>query len=129
MLKIEKVDHIAVIASDLTASLAFYCDVLGFTVLSEHYRAERDSYKVDLALNGEYLLELFTFPASPVRVSQPEACGLRHLAFAVQDLAAWETHLKQCGVRCDSIRTDEFTGKSFFFCFDPDNLPVEFYAR
>ena len=83
---------------------------------------------MDLALNGEYLLELLPF--RQVRpVSQPEACGLRHLAFAVQDLTAWETHLKQCGVRCDSIRTDEFTGKSFFFCFDPDNLPVEFYAR
>ncbi|MBW5406346.1 VOC family protein [Morganella morganii] len=129
MLKIEKVDHIAVIASDLAASQAFYCDVPGFTVISEHYRAERDSHKVDLALNGEYLPELFTFPASPARVTQPEACGLRYLAFSVQDLTAWKTHLKQCGVCCDSIRTDEFTGKSFFFCFDPDNLPVEFYAR
>ena len=129
MLKIEKVDHIAVIASDLKASLAFYCDVLGLTVLSEHYRAERDSYKVDLALNGEYLLELFTFPASPARVTQPEACGLRHLAFSVRDLKAWEAHLQKAGVRWDSIRTDECTGKSFFFCFDPDNLPVEFYTR
>ncbi len=81
MLKIEKVDHIAVIASDLTASLAFYCDVLGLTVLSEHYRAERDSYKVELALNGEYLLELFTFPASPpwYHSRKPVVCVIWHL--------------------------------------------------
>lgn len=129
MLKIEKIDHIAVIASDKAASLAFYCDVLGFTVISEHYREARHSWKIDLALNGEYLLELFTFPKSPARLSQSEACGLRHLAFAVNDLVAWKTFLDTRQITCDEIRTDEFTGKLFLFCFDPDNLPVELYER
>lgn len=129
MLKIEKIDHIAVIASDKAVSLAFYCDVLGFKVISEHYREARNSWKIDLALNGGYLLELFTFPASPARLSQPEACGLRHLAFAVNDLAAWKVFLDTQAIHCDGIRTDEFTGKQFLFCFDPDSLPVELYER
>ena len=121
------VHHVAIICTDYAASRRFYTEVLGLEVLAETYRAERDSYKLDLALNGQYLVELFSFPSPPPRASRPEAAGLRHLAFAVPDVAAASQHLASLGVACEPIRVDELTGRRFTFFFDPDGLPLEFY--
>ena len=127
MLGIKQVHHIAIIASDYARSKAFYCDTLGFTLQQEVYRAERDSWKGDLALNGHYLIELFSFPTPPARVSHPEACGLRHLAFAVEDIDRACDFLAEQGITCEPVRIDPLTGKRFTFFSDPDNLPLELY--
>lgn len=127
MLQLQNIHHIAVICSDYERSKRFYTEVLGFTIVAEHYRAARDSWKLDLALNGTYIIELFSFPDPPPRVSSPEARGLRHLAFAVRDVAASAAHLAGHGVPCEPVRTDEFTGKKFTFFADPDGLPLELY--
>ncbi|MCI4185152.1 VOC family protein [Dickeya dianthicola] len=129
MLTLLDIHHIAIIASDYERSKRFYCDVLGFTLQQEVYRAARDSWKGDLALNGRYLIELFSFPSPPARVSRPEACGLRHLAFAVDDIALAVTALNGAGVDCEPVRTDEYTGRRFTFFADPDGLPLELYER
>lgn len=129
MLSLKKVHHIAIIATDYAKSKAFYCDILGFTLQSEAYREERDSWKGDLALNGEYVIELFSFPFPPARPSRPEACGLRHLAFSVDDVERAMTHLQQHGVECEPVRIDPFTGKRFTFFSDPDGLPLELYQQ
>ncbi len=97
MLALRQVHHIAVIGSDYAASKHFYCDILGFTLLAEYYREERGSWKADLALNGQYVIELFSFPSPPARPSRPEACGLRHLAFSVEDIEASIAHLQAAG--------------------------------
>jgi len=127
MLQLKKIHHIAVICSGYTVSKAFYTQVLGLTVLQEIYRAERQSYKADLALNGQYVLELFSFPDVPARLSFPEAAGLRHLAFAVEDVEAARDALLTAGVPVQEIRTDEHTGQRFCFFTDPDGLPLEVY--
>ncbi|WP_159565847.1 VOC family protein [Budvicia diplopodorum] len=127
MLKIEKIHHVAVISSNYSISKHFYCHILGFSLLAEYYRAERGSWKADLALNGQYAIELFSFAHPPQRVSQPEACGLRHLAFSVQDLDSAIAELNQYGVVCEAIRVDPYTGKRFTFFSDPDGLPLELY--
>ncbi|GAA3581345.1 MAG: VOC family protein [Gibbsiella quercinecans] len=129
MLALRKLHHIAVIASDYAASKHFYCDILGFTLQAEVYRAERDSWKADLALNGEYTLELFSFPSPPARVSRPEACGLRHLAFSVADIEQAMAHLQQAGVVCEPVRVDPYTQARFTFFSDPDGLPLELYEQ
>ena len=102
--------------------------VLGMEVLAEHYRAERDSYKTDLALNGNYIVELFSFPHPPPRPTGPEAAGLRHLAFAVDDINVCVRELETKGVAHEDVRVDPFTGCRFVFFKDPDGLPIEFYA-
>lgn len=127
MLQLKYVHHIAIIASNYALSKAFYCDILGFTLCREVWREERDSWKGDLALNGNYTLELFSFPGAPARVTQPEACGLRHLAFAVEDIEQAAAYLLAQGVMCEPLRTDATTGKRFTFFFDPDHLPLELY--
>lgn len=119
--------HIALICSDYAAAKDFYTRILGLEILAEHYRAERQSYKLDLGLNGRYLLELFSFPEPPPRVTRPEACGLRHLAFSVASPEEKRRQLMAEGIVCEAVRRDEYTGKDFFFCFDPDGLPIEFY--
>lgn len=129
MLGLKQVHHIAIIATDYAKSKAFYCDTLGFTLQSEFYREERDSWKGDLALNGQYVIELFSFPFPPARPSRPEACGLRHLAFSVDDLDAAVAHLQAHDVTCEAIRVDPFTGKRFTFFNDPDGLPLELYQQ
>jgi glyoxylase I family protein len=121
------VHHIALICSDYAVSKAFYTEVLGLQVLHEVYRAERDSYKLDLMVNGQYVLELFSFPTPPPRPSRPEAQGLRHLAFSVADLTAAVQQLEAQHVVCEPIRVDEFTGRRFTFFADPDGLPLELY--
>lgn len=127
MLPLANIHHIAIICSDYERSKAFYTGLLGLSIVREVYREERQSYKLDLALNGMYTIELFSFPDPPQRVSRPEACGLRHLAFATADLNEVVRQLEQAGVTPEPIRTDEFTGKRFTFIADPDGLPVEFY--
>lgn len=124
-----KLHHVALIVSDYEKSKAFYTRVLPFVVLAEHYRAERDSWKLDLALDGEYVLELFSFPDPPPRARWPEACGLRHLALAVADIVGERAALLAKGVECEVLRTDSCTGKRFFFFRDPDGLPIEFYEQ
>ncbi len=121
------VHHIAIICSDYQKSKHFYTEILGLTVVQEIYRAERDSYKLDLALAGQYVIELFSFPNPPARVSQPEAQGLRHLAFAVKDLEAEIKTLNRAGTFSEPIRIDEHTNKRFTFFSDPDGLPIELY--
>ncbi len=129
MLGLKQVHHIAIIASDYMRSKAFYCSILGFTLMNEVYRETRDSWKGDLALNGQYVIELFSFPLPPARPSRPEACGLRHLAFAVDDIDAAIAHLVSHGVVCEPIRIDTLTDKKFTFFNDPDGLPLELYQQ
>jgi glyoxylase I family protein len=121
--------HIAIICSDYQKSKHFYTQILGLTIIREVYREERQSYKLDLALNGDYVIELFSFANPPKRVSRPEATGLRHLAFAVKDLDKAVSELAQKGVSTEAVRVDEFTGKRFTFLQDPDALPVELYEH
>jgi glyoxylase I family protein len=120
--------HVAVICSDYSVSKQFYTEVLGLNILSEVYRAERDSYKLDLEIPGGTQIELFSFPASPNRLTYPEARGLRHLAFLVRDLDHQVSDLVAKGVSVEEIRTDEITGKRYTFFADPDGLPIELYA-
>lgn len=127
MLSLNKVHHIAIICSDYDRSKMFYTAVLGLTIIREVYREERQSYKLDLALNGNYIIELFSFPNPPERTSRPEAAGLRHLAFEVSDLDQTVSFLESKNVVCEAIRVDEFTDKRFTFIADPDDLPIEFY--
>ena len=124
-----RIHHIALIASDYQTSKRFYTETLGLTVLAEHYCAARDSWKLDLGIDGHYVLELFSFPKPPPPPSHPEACGLRHLAFAVADVAEKHAELSAAGVGCEAIRIDEYTDKPFFFIADPDGLPIEFYGE
>lgn len=129
MLKLNRIHHIAIICSDYNKSKAFYTNVLGFTIIREVYRKERNSYKLDLALNGEYVIELFSFPNPPQRLSQPEAAGLRHIAFEVDDIEQAVQLLKQRNVLAEPICIDEYTGKRYTFIFDSDNLPIELYEK
>lgn len=126
---LNSIHHIAIICSDYEASKKFYIDVLGLNVIREIYREERQSYKLDLALNGTYVIELFSFPNPPKRPSYPEATGLRHLAFEVDNVEKIILHLKQNHIEAEPIRIDEFTQKRFTFTSDPDGLPVEFYEK
>lgn len=127
MLPLLHVHHIAIIGSDYAVSKRFYTEVLGLRIIREVYRAERNSWKLDLALGEQYVIELFSFPAPPVRLSHPEATGLRHLAFAVSDVEATVRELAAHGVAAEPVRVDELTGRRFTFIQDPDGLPLEFY--
>lgn len=127
MINLKKVHHIAIICSDYQRSLEFYTQVLGFHVIAEHYRTERQSYKTDLALGDDYIIELFSFPSPPPRVTRPEATGLRHLAFEVDDVAKAAMELDKLDVLHEAIRIDEYTNRRFFFFQDPDGLPIELY--
>lgn len=127
MLAIRQVHHIAIIGSDYQASKKFYCEVLGFSLMSEVYREARDSWKADLALNGQYTIELFSFPSPAARPSRPEACGLRHLAFQVDDIQQAVRELNAAGVICEEVRIDPYTQSRFTFFNDPDGLPLELY--
>lgn len=123
-----KIHHVAIICSDYARSKHFYTEVLGFEVLEETFREARGSYKLDLRV-GPNQIELFSFPDPPARVSNPEACGLRHLAFEVEDVVAVLNYLRSLNVEAEDIRVDEITGKQFTFFRDPDNLPLEVYQR
>ena len=125
--KLNRIHHIATIATDYEASKRFYTGVLGFELLGEVFREERDSWMGKLALNGEYVLELFSFPTPVERATWPEATGLRHLAFEVDDVAETLAELDALGVRHEELREDPHTGKRMAFFFDPDGSPLELY--
>ena len=129
MLKINRVHHIAIICSDYQRSKHFYTVVLGFNAVREVYREERQSYKLDLEVGDQYQIELFSFPGPPARPSRPEAVGLRHLAFEVDDVVEVIDQLNAKGIETEPIRIDEFTGKRFTFFTDPDGLPLEIYEK
>jgi glyoxylase I family protein len=129
MLTLNKVHHIAILCSDYQKSKTFYTEILGLTIIREIYREERQSYKLDLALNGVYVVELFSFPNPPKRLSRPEAVGLRHLAFEVINLDETVAFLNSKKIKSEPIRVDETTEKHFTFIADPDELPIEFYER
>jgi glyoxylase I family protein len=128
-MNIRSIHHIAILTDDYEKSKRFYTDVLGFEVIRETYRAERKSYKLDLAIAGLYQIELFSFPDSRERGSYPEAKGLRHLAFAVDDLDAAAAELKTKGIQVEAVRVDELTRKRFVFFTDPNGQPLELYER
>jgi glyoxylase I family protein len=129
MVTLQKIHHVAIICRDYEVSKAFYTQILGLKIEQENYRAERQSYKADLSLNGEYIIELFSFPDPPKRLSRPEGTGLRHLAFEVLDIEREIENLKKSGIEPEPIRIDEYTGKKFTFFSDPDDLPIEFYEK
>jgi glyoxylase I family protein len=126
-MKIERLHHIAIISSDYERSKQFYTEILGFKIDNEVYRQERNSYKLDLSLNGQYLIELFSFPNPPQRPTRPEATGLRHIAFGVKDVEKSVEFLMSKNITVEPIRIDEYTGRKFTFFNDPDNLPIEIY--
>ena len=126
---LKSVHHVAIICSDYEASKKFYTEIMGLEIMAEHYRAERHSYKLDLKLGDQYVIELFSFPNPPKRTSRPEATGLRHLAFTVDNLEVTIELLKEKGVTTEPIRIDEYTGKRFTFFSDPDGLPLELYEN
>ncbi|EGQ9110820.1 SMU1112c/YaeR family gloxylase I-like metalloprotein [Vibrio alginolyticus] len=123
------IHHVAIICSDYPRSKHFYTEVLGLKIIAENYREDRDSYKLDLALPDGSQVELFSFPGAPERLSFPEAQGLRHLAFLVDDVEQVKTYLESNDVEVEPIRIDEFTGKAFTFFQDPDGLPLEIYQK
>ncbi|HVZ26572.1 MAG TPA: VOC family protein [Sediminibacterium sp.] len=127
---LSNIHHIAICTTpDLyNACKQFYTGILGLTIVREVYREERQSYKLDLALNGKYCIELFSFPELKERASYPEAKGLRHLAFAVHDLNAWYEQLQAAAIRVEPIRKDELTGQDFLFFYDPAGQPLELYT-
>lgn len=127
-MKINKIHHVAIICSNYEISKRFYTEILGLNVIREVYREERESYKLDLEL-GESQIELFSFKNAPERVSYPEARGLRHLAFEVDDIEETVSYLEKNGVKCEPIRIDEFTLRKFTFFEDPDKLPLELYEK
>lgn len=127
MITIKRLHHIAIICKDYEKSKKFYTEILGFEIEQEIYRAERQSYKLDLSINGNYLIELFSFPKPPKRPSRPEATGLRHIAFEVDDIERCVQILTVNNIQSEPIRIDEFTNKKFTFLSDPDNLPIELY--
>ncbi|WP_049622380.1 SMU1112c/YaeR family gloxylase I-like metalloprotein [Frateuria defendens] len=126
-LLLTRIHHVAVICSDYARSRAFYSETLGLPIVREVYREARDSWKCDLEVAPGVTLELFSFPAPPPRPSYPEAAGLRHLAFAVEDIEVAVRALGECGVACEPVRVDEYTGQRFTFFADPDGLPLELY--
>jgi glyoxylase I family protein len=129
MNNIKAIHHIAIIAGDYERSKYFYTQVLGFKIKQEVYREARQSYKLDLTLHDVYIIELFSFPAAGERPSQPEAKGLRHLAFTVNNIDKAIEWLNKKEVITEPVRTDEYTGKRFTFFTDPDGLPLELYEE
>ncbi|ALN64793.1 glyoxalase/Bleomycin resistance /Dioxygenase superfamily protein [Lysobacter antibioticus] len=128
-MRISAIHHVAIICSDYPRSKHFYTQVLGLRVLAEVHREARRSYKLDLALPDGGQIELFSFPEPPPRPSYPEACGLRHLAFAVDDIDACVAELQAQSIAVEAVRVDEYTGRRYTFFADPDGLPIEFYER
>ena len=124
---IQSLHHIAIICADYEKSKRFYTEILGFQIKNEVYREERQSFKLDLSLNGHYLIELFSFPDPPQRLSRPESTGLRHIAFGVNNIEEACLFLKDNQIETEDIRIDEYTGRKFTFFADPDDLPIEFY--
>lgn len=128
-MKISRIHHLAIICSDYQKSKDFYVNILGFSIIAETFRSARNSYKLDLRVGEQDQIELFSFPNPPERPNQPEACGLRHLAFEVDHLDEIVAQLASKGIPIEPIRIDEITGKRFTFFKDPDELPLEIYQK
>ena len=126
-MELDAIHHVAIIVSDYEKSRAFYTELLGFPIIRENYRPEKRDWKLDLRLNDTTELEIFAPENPPKRVNRPEACGLRHLAFAVRDVERTVRELTERGIACEPIRKDAFTGKKMTFFFDPDGLPLELH--
>ena len=126
-MKIKAIHHVAILTDDYERSKAFYTEVLGFEIMAEAYREERKSYKLDLTINGQYQIELFSFPEFKERASFPEQKGLRHLAFSVENIDESVGELVAKGVDVQGIRIDEITNKKFCFFYDPNGQPLELY--
>jgi glyoxylase I family protein len=124
-----RIHHVAIICSDYAKSKHFYVELLGLKIVREVYREERRSFKLDLQVGEQYQIELFSFTSPPARPTTPEACGLRHIAFEVEDVQDAARRLQERGVEVEPIRVDKFTAKSFTFFRDPDDLPIEIYER
>jgi glyoxylase I family protein len=127
MLILNKIHHIAIICCNYPKSKHFYTEILGLTIVQEIFREDRQSYKLDLALNGIFTIELFSFENAPKRISAPEACGLRHLAFEVTNIHETRAYFIQKNIVSEEIRIDIHSKKQYFFIADPDDLPIEFY--
>lgn len=128
-MKLNKIHHIAIICSNYERSKEFYVNILGLKIIKEIYRKERKSYKLDLSVGGDYQIELFSFPESPKRLSYPEARGLRHLSFEVDNIDEVIKEMNDKNVITENIRIDEVTEKKFTFFSDPDGLPIELYEK
>ncbi|MBU3160681.1 VOC family protein [Clostridium frigoris] len=128
-MKLNKIHHIAIICSNYEVSKKFYVNILGLHIIKEVYRKERESYKLDLSVGGNYQIELFSFPKATIRPSYPEARGLRHLAFEVDNIEVAIKELNGKNIITEDIRIDEITEKKFTFFSDPDNLPIELYEK
>ncbi|WP_413517837.1 VOC family protein [Carnobacterium maltaromaticum] len=125
-MNLQALHHVAIIVSDYQKSKEFYVDLLGFEVIRENYRPERNDHKLDLKF-GNSELEIFAMPNNPKRVSNPEACGLRHLAFKVDAIEEVIGELAAKGIDCEPIRIDDYTNEKMTFFFDPDGLPLELH--
>ena len=126
-MKLNAIHHIAIIVSDIQAAKTFYVEKLGFPILRENYRPDREDWKLDLRVNEQTELEIFAEKDPPRRVNRPEACGLRHLAFHVGSVEATVQELENLGIACEPVRLDDYTGKKMTFFFDPDGLPIEIH--
>ena len=126
-MKLNSVHHIAIIVSDIKKARGFYADKLGFEMIRENYRKDRDDWKLDLRVDAHTELEIFAEKNPPKRVNRPEACGLRHLAFRVESVEETVKELTEMGIECEPIRTDSYTGEKMTFFFDPDGLPLEIH--
>jgi glyoxylase I family protein len=126
-MRVKGLHHVAIICSDYERTKDFYVNKLGFEIVAEHYRRERNSYKLDLRVGEKIQIEIFSFSNAPLRVSYPEARGLRHLAFEVENMELAIKELENSGIECEKVRIDEYTGKKFTFFSDPDGLPLELY--
>lgn len=126
-MKLDAIHHIAIIVSDYERSKDFYVNKLGFEVIRENYRPERDDWKLDLRVNDVTELEIFAVKNAPARPSYPEAQGLRHLAFKVECVEETVKELAALGIACEKVRTDDYTGGKMTFFHDPDGLPLEIH--
>ena len=126
-MNLSMIHHVAIIVSDYEKSKDFYVNKLGFEIIRENFRPQKNDWKLDLRINESTELEIFAPQNPPKRPSYPEACGLRHLAFAVDDIVNMVNELNAIGIECEPIRTDEFTNKKMTFFFDPDGLPLELH--
>ena len=126
-MNLSQIHHIAIIVSDYEASKDFYVNKLGFQIIRENYRPERNDWKLDLKVNEATELEIFGVKNPPARVTRPEAAGLRHLAFFTDNIEKIVAELKEKGIVTEPIRVDEFSGEKFTFFADPDGLPIELH--
>jgi glyoxylase I family protein len=128
-MKLSRIHHVAIICSNYEASKHFYTEVLGLPILAENFRPDKNSYKLDLLLPDGIQIEIFSFQNAPPRLSYPEARGLRHLAFSVEDIIQWKIRLESMSVSVEEVRIDEYTDRRFVFFADPDGLPIELYEE